>query len=368
MKKLQQVSYVLTQKHQLDISLLVAVVILTFFGLIMVYDSSAAQAFQNYNDRYFFIKQQLVWVLLGFLAMGFLTILSYQHLKKLAPVAFILSFILLLLVFVPGFGTSALGAHRWLKIGFLTIQPAEIIKLTSIIFFSALFEKRVKTILFLIFFIPVTVIIGFGQKDLGSTVVYAIAMIGLYFIAGAPLKYFIALLPIFFLGGIGFILSSSYRLQRVLAFFDPFADPQGFTYHILQILIALGSGGFWGLGIGQSRQKFNFIPEVTTDSIFAVVGEELGFLGSTLLILLIGFMLIRSFKIASSTLDNFGKLLSSGIVLWLGAQVIINLSAMVALIPLTGVPLPFISYGGSALMMNLVAIGILLNISKMSKS
>lgn len=358
------ISEVMTQKHQLDVPLLISVMLLTLFGLVMVYDASAAQAFQNYQDKYFFIKQQFIWVVLGILAMALLSLFNYQHFKKLALPILLLAFGLLLLVFVPGLGVSALGAHRWLNIGFINIQPVEIIKLASVIFFSALFHKGVKTMPFLIIFAMVAIIVGLMQKDLGSTVVYTIIAVGLYFLAGAPLKYFFALVPLVLLGGAIFILSSSYRLKRVLAFFDPFSDPQGFSYHISQILIALGSGGWFGLGIGQSRQKFNFIPEVTTDSIFAVIGEELGFLGSATLILLISFILFRIFSIAQNSQDPFGKLLASGIGLWLGAQVIVNLSAMVAIIPLTGVPLPFISYGGSALLTNLVAIGILLNISK----
>lgn len=358
------ISVVMTQKHQLDVPLLVAVMLLTLFGLVMVYDASAAQAFQNYQDKYFFIKQQFIWVILGILAMTLLSIFNYQHFKKLALPILLLAFGLLLLVFVPGLGVSALGANRWLNIGFINIQPVEIIKLASVIFFSALFQKGVKTMPFLIIFAMVAIIVGLMQKDLGSTVVYTVIALGLYFLAGAPLKYFFALVPLVLLGGAIFTLSSAYRLKRVLAFFDPFSDPQGFSYHISQILIALGSGGWFGLGIGQSRQKFNFIPEVTTDSIFAVIGEELGFLGSAALILLISFILFRIFRIAQNSQDPLGKLLASGIGLWLGAQVIVNLSAMVAIIPLTGVPLPFISYGGSALLTNLVAIGILLNISK----
>lgn len=358
------ISEVMIQKHQLDVPLLISVMLITLFGLVMVYDASAAQAFQNYQDKYFFIKQQLVWVVLGILAMALLSLFNYQHFKKLALPILLLAFGLLLLVFVPGLGVSALGAHRWLNIGFINIQPVEIIKLASVIFFSALFQKGVKTMPFLIIFAMVAIIVGIMQKDLGSTVVYTIIAVGLYFLAGAPLKYFFTLVPLVLLGGAIFTLSSSYRLKRVLAFFDPFSDPQGFSYHISQILIALGSGGWFGLGIGQSRQKFNFIPEVTTDSIFAVIGEELGFLGSASLILLMSFILFCIFKIAQNSQDPFGKLLASGIGLWLGAQVIVNLSAMVAIIPLTGVPLPFISYGGSALLTNLVAIGILLNISK----
>jgi cell division protein FtsW len=169
---------------------------------------------------------------------------------------------------------------------------------------------------------------------------------------------------------LGFLLitfTSDYRKQRILAFLDPFSDPQGYSYHISQVLIALGSGGLTGLGLGQSRQKFEYIPEVTTDSIFAIVGEELGFVGCLVLIGLLSYLIYRGFKISESASDPYGKILAFGLTAWLGIQALINLAAMVSLIPLTGVPLPFISYGGSALLANLVAVGILLNISKRAK-
>lgn len=355
-----------TQRHQVDIRFLGAVVFLCLFGLLMVYDASQVEAFRDFGDKYYFIRQQIIWVTLGFIALTFFSFFDYHHLKRFATPFFLISFILLLLVFIPGLGISAGGAHRWLKISFLTIQPAEIIKLSSIIFFAALFQKQLKAPLFLLITAAVIAIVGIFQRDLGTAVVFSMIAFGLYFVAGAKIAYFLGLL---FMGGvsfIGFILSSAYRKQRVLAFLDPFSDPQGFSYHISQVLIALGSGGLFGLGIGQSRQKYSFIPEVTTDSIFSVVGEELGLIGSIILISLIGFFIIRGFKIAESAPDNFGKLLASGLAIWLGTQVVINLAAMVSLIPLTGVPLPFISYGGSALLANLVAVGILLNISRQS--
>ena len=351
------------QQH-VDFGLLMIVAILVTFGLVMVYDSSVVQAFKDFGNKYFYIRQQLIWVLLGSGALFFFSKFNFHHLKKIALPFLIVSFVMLIAVFIPDLGVNAGGAHRWLKVGPVTVQPAEIIKLASIIFFAALFEKKIKNGPFILVVGAVSVIVGVLQKDLGSVVVYFLTALTMYIFAGAKLKYLTGMIPFAILAAIGFILSTPYRKQRVLAFLDPFSDPQGYTYHISQVLIALGSGGLFGLGIGQSRQKFEYIPEVTTDSIFAIVGEELGFIGSAFLIGMFILLLYKCSKIVENTHDGFGKLLAFGLTSWIATQTIINLAAMVSLIPLTGVPLPFISYGGSALLVNLVAIGILLNISR----
>ncbi len=360
-------SHVYTQKHGIELSLLLVVVVLTLFGLLMVYDASAAQAYQTLADKYFYIRQQLIWSLLGFMGLVFASFFDYNIYKKLALPLFLVSLVLIVIVTIPGVGTSAYGAHRWLKIGSFTLQPAEIIKLSSIIYFALLLLKKGRSIAFFVLLAFIALVVGLLQRDLGTTVVFTIVSLGMYFLSGSSLKYFLSFIPL--IGGafVLLITSSAYRRNRVLAFLDPFADPKGYTYHISQVLIALGSGGFWGRGIGQSRQKFNFIPEVTTDSIFAIVGEELGFVGCLVLISCLTFLVYKAFSIALKTEDEFGKLLACGIALWLGAQAVVNLGAMVSLIPLTGVPLPFISYGGSALLANLVSVGILLNISKATK-
>lgn len=340
---------------------------LTIFGLIMVYDSSVVQAFQDFGDKYYYIKQQLIWVVLGLAAMGFFSVLDYHFLKKIAFPFFLFSLMLLIFASIPGLGEAGGGAHRWLRLGPMTIQPAEIIKLSSIMYFATLFEERKGMFRFVVGLVMVSFIIGFLQKDLGSTIVYFLTSVTTFLLAGAPMGLFVLSFPAVVLGGVGIILSSTYRVERVKAFFDPFADPQGYTYHIAQVLIALGSGNWFGLGLGQSRQKFEFIPEVSTDSIFAIVGEEFGFFGSVALIAMISYLVYRGFEISRSAADDFGRFLGFGLTLWLGIQAALNLAAMVALVPLTGVPLPFISYGGSALLANLVAVGILLNISKTSR-
>lgn len=351
----------------LDLPLLFSVGLLVIFGLVMVYDASVVHAFRDFGDKYYYIKQQLVWVVLGFGLMFAFSIFDYHRLKALAVPGMLLSFLLLLAVFIPSLGVSAGGAHRWLRLGFLSVQPTEIIKLASVLFFASIFEKVSNLKLFLFVLLAASVIIGIFQRDMGSAIVFIILACSMYIVSGAPLKYLLALSPLSLIALIYFIWVSSYRKNRILAFLDPFADPQGYTYHISQILIALGSGGLFGIGLGQSRQKFEYIPEVTTDSIFAVIGEELGFLGALALIGVFLFLVYRGIAISEKAPDSFGRLLSFGVVVWIGSQALINLAAMTSLIPLTGVPLPFISYGGSALLTNLVGIGILLNVSKFTK-
>ncbi|MDO8498824.1 MAG: putative lipid II flippase FtsW [bacterium] len=357
---------VFAQKQKVDLVLLGLVVFLSLFGLLMVYDASQFEAFRDFGDKYYYIKQQVFWVVLGFGALGFFSFFDYHRLQKLAIPFFLFSLLLLLMVFVPGLGVKAGGAHRWLRGPGFNIQPVEIIKLSSVIFFASFFKKGIKSLPFIFLVGLVAGIIGLLQKDLGSAAVYVLTSFGIYLVAGAPLWQLGGFLVTGIVGFISFVLIAPYRRQRILAFLDPFTDPQGFSYHISQVLIALGSGGLFGLGIGQSRQKFAYIPEVTTDSIFSVIGEEFGFLGSLILIGVITYFILRGFKIAERASDNFGKFLAAGLTIWLGVQAVINLAAMVALMPLTGVPLPFISYGGSALLANLVAVGILLNLSKQS--
>lgn len=350
-----------------DFGLVGVAVVLVLMGLIMVYDASVVHAYKDFGDKYYYVRNQSMWVGLGFLCLFFFSKFKYSFLKFLALPMFVVSLLMLLAVHIPGLGVDAGGAHRWLNLGFVAIQPAEIVKLTTIIFFATLFAKKIRLSPFWLTVVGITAVLGILQKDLGSAIVFFLTMVGFYVVSGAPLKPFVYGAPVAAVISFLLVIFYPHRIARVKAFLDPFGDTQANTYHIAQVLIALGSGGLTGLGIGQSRQKFEYIPEVTTDSIFAIVGEELGFLGSVFLIGLLSFLVYRGFKIAERTDDYFGKLLAYGLTMWLGIQTIVNLGAMVSLIPLTGVPLPFISYGGSALLVNLVAVGILANISKSAK-
>jgi cell division protein FtsW len=364
MKKIKY--HLSTQSNTLDFPLLGVVILLTLFGLIMVYDASIIQAYRDFGDSIYYIRQQLIWSLLGAGVLLFFLNFPYQSLKKFAIPALLVSSVLLIAVFIPGLGVSVGGAHRWLNLGFATIQPAEVFKFWAVIALASWFIKIAKFRVFLMVSVIGVLLMGLLQRDLGSAIVFAVTSSIIYIASGGAFWKLALGFPIGLAAILGLIITSEYRRKRVLAFLDPFSDPQGFTYHISQVLIALGSGGLSGLGLGQSRQKFEYIPEVTTDSIFAIVGEELGFFGGLILILLFAFLIVRGFKIAENCPDKFGQILAIGLTSWLGVQAIINLSAMVALIPLTGVPLPFISYGGSALVANLAAVGILLNISRRS--
>lgn len=355
-----------SQKKNLDFNLSLTCGILVIFGLLMVYDASVIQGLRDFNDGYYYIRQQTIWVTIGLILLIFFAQFDYRKFKALALPLIFISLLALIAVFIPGFGISGGGAHRWLKLGPITLQPAEIIKLTGVIFLATVFEKKARILPGVLLLILITVITAILQRDLGSTLVFVAIAVSLYFASGGAIWHFALLLPSVIVTLFFLIFTQSYRSKRILAFLDPFSDLQGFTYHISQVLIALGSGGLFGLGLGHSRQKFEYIPEVATDSIFGIIGEELGFLGGIFVIMLFANLLIRGFKIAESAQDNFGRILALGLTSWLGIQVIINLSSMVSLLPLTGVPLPFISYGGSALVANLMAVGILLNISKQS--
>lgn len=358
-------SYTNVQKTSWDFNLITIVGVLLTFGLLLVYDASLSQAIHDYSDGYYYIKQQLIWVGIGLVISFFFSIFDYHRLKSLSVLGIAGSCVLLFLVFIPGLGTEVGGASRWLNLGIFSLQPTEIFKLSVIIWLASIFEKKVRIMPLLILLSAGTLVLAILQRDLGSAIVLILMSLIIYLVSGGSVKKIALIFPTGLVAFLILILTSEYRRKRVLAFLDPFSDPQGFTYHISQVLIALGSGGLFGLGLGQSRQKF-YIPEVTTDSIFAIVGEELGFFGALFLIALFILLINKGFKIAKNAPDRFGMILAAGLTSLIAIQAIINIGSMVALFPLTGVPLPFISYGGSALVVNLAAVGILMNISRKS--
>lgn len=330
----------------------------------MVYNASPVTALRDFGDPFYLARLQLIWTLVAVVAGIVAYKINYKIFEQFAPIFMIGAILLLLAVFIPGFGVKIYGAQRWISVGgIFSIQPAEIAKLAYVAYLAALFSKKLKLTPFLVVTALVAAIVLL-QRDLGTTVVISTVGLIMYFLAEAPLAHFFTIIPVGILAAAVFVLGSDYRRSRLLSFLDPTQDPQGTSYHINQILIALGSGGIFGVGLGQSRQKYGFIPEVTTDSIFAIVGNEFGFIGSLILIILFAIIIIRGFQIAKGTNDRFGKLLALGITSWIGVQTFINLAGMVALLPLTGIPLPFISYGGSSLVSVIMSVGILLNISK----
>ncbi|PIU03154.1 putative lipid II flippase FtsW [Candidatus Shapirobacteria bacterium CG08_land_8_20_14_0_20_39_18] len=351
------------QIRRIDILLFYLTVALSIFGVLMIFEASSVTAFQDFGDKYYYIRQQIIWIIIGFISLAIFSKINYQVLRKISPILILATIGFLILVLVPGIGIKLLGARRWINLGFFGFQPAELVKLSLVIYLSSVFTSKSR-FLPLIFVLGLLNLLILLEPDLGTAVIISITGFILYFVSGAPLLSLIGFITSSLIGGIILIISSSYRRARLLTFFDPNRDPLGSSYHLHQILLALGSGGLFGVGIGASRQKYAYLPEATTDSIFAVIAEELGFIGALVLIGLFLIIIWRGFKIAVETPDRFGQLLAVGITSWIGIQMVVNLAAMVSLIPLTGVPLPFVSYGGSSLVINLAGIGILLNISR----
>jgi cell division protein FtsW len=269
------------------------------------------------------------------------------------------------IVLIPGIGSTVYGARRWINFGFFSFQPTELAKIAVILYLSSwfLYKERKR---FLHFILILGSIIGLTmlQPDLGTSLIIFSLFISIYFISGENLKYLYAFFPVALVGILGLILTSPYRLKRLMSFLDPSADPEGSSYHIRQILISLSSGGIFGRGFSNSRQKYQFLPEAHTDSIFAIIGEEVGFIGGFLLISLYIFLLYSIYRVALKSKDRFGFLLSGAILTLLSLQAIINLGGMVAIMPLTGVPLPFISYGGSSLLIFYSLMGIVISVAR----
>ena len=361
------------RKHKLlknsqtfDKKLLFLTLVLTLVGLVALTDASAPLAQKNFSDKFFFVKQQLIWAFFGICLFFIVSRLNYKIWEKTASLLFFASLLGLLLVFIPNIGERFLGARRWVSLGPLTFQPSEFVKLTLALYIAKLSTRDKKYLAYLLPIILSSFLIML-QPDLGTTIVIVgMAMVQI-FVAGVPLAFFSLTLLVGGILGSILIMFSDYRKDRLLTFFERSRDPLDKSYHIRQILIALGSGGLFGVGLGHSRQKYLFLPETATDSIFAVISEEVGFLGAALLILAFVFFIIRGIYIAKRAPDKFSRILAIGIVSWIGGQAFLNISSMVALVPLTGIPLPFFSYGGSSLVTILIACGILLNISSYAK-
>jgi cell division protein FtsW len=358
--------------HAPDPWLILATLFLVGFGLLMVSSASVVESYQATQSNTYYFTRQAIFALFGLLAWFVIQKFDYHKLKPLATIGLGISIVLLLAVFIPGLGFSAGGSRRWLGAGDLTLQVTEALKLGLIIYLAYWFElkgSRVRGFYStLLPFVLLLAILGgliMAQPDMGTTVVVAGIALAMYFAAGANPTHFTGVI----VGGVlvawGLIKAAPYRAARFLTFLNPERDPLGAGYHINQALIALGSGGILGLGFGHSRQKFDFLPEASSDSIFAVIGEELGMLGVMFLVILpLAIFVWRGLKIAKNAPDAFGRLTALGLTVWIGWQAVINIGAISGLMPLTGVPLPFISQGGSSLVFILIAAGVLLNISR----
>ncbi len=351
------------QKVSIDKSFLILIIVFVFVGLIAIADASAPQALNTYGDKFYLFKQQLMWAGIGFTALFVTSKIHYSFWEKLATPLFFVSLALLIVVLLPHLGFKALGARRWIDAGIFSIQPSEIIKLSLAMFLAKVASKN-KTAMS--YFLPLVIVAGLImlQPDLGTTLVVAVIGLSQIFVSGISPLYFAGALGVGALGTYLLILISPYRKERLLTFLQAERDPLGSSYHIRQVLLGLGSGGIFGVGLGASRQKYLFLPESSTDSIFAVIAEELGLVGGFAVILLFVYFVFKGVRLAISAPDTFARVLALGITAWIGGQAFFNIASMVALVPITGIPLPFISYGGSSLVTVLSACGILLNIGK----
>ena len=361
------------QSHQPDFILLTTVGLLVFFGMLFLSSTSSSLAFnQRDQDIYFFVKQQITHGLLPGLLFFYLALrINYQTYKKYFKLFFIGSVILLLVVFIPGLQLTGASAKSWIVLGSISLQTSEIVKLCFILFLAGWLEREGSRIKHwrsgawpFIIFLGIISLLLILQPDIGTLSIIVLTSLAMYFVAGANWKHFLAMIGMGFVALIAMVKAAPYRMDRFLAFMDADRDPLGISYQIRQALIAVGSGGWFGLGLGYSRQKFNYLPEPAGDSIFAIIAEEIGFVFAVLFILLFATLMIRGFHIVRSAPDNFGKFIALGIVVWLSAQIFINIASIIGLLPLTGVPLPLVSLGGTNLLITLLSIGILANISK----
>lgn len=362
--------------QEIDKPLAIIAGFLLVFGFAMLYSASVAVGIDRFGDSLYYVKKQAVALLVGSVALYLGYRIDYRLWQKWSFMLLLGSLLLLLAVFIPGIGIHGQGAQRWIDVGFYTFQPSELVKLTLIIYLSAWIAERGERAIRdvrtgAIPFISVMAILAFlilSQPDLGTLLIISFIGLALFFVGGAKLTHVAAIISAGIFGVLVAIKAAPYRLARLTSFLNPAADPQGAGYHISQALIAVGSGGFFGRGLGHSRQKFLYLPEVTGDSIFAVIGEELGFVFSAALLVLFVLFFWRALVIARNASDTFGKLIAIGIGTWITAQAFINISAMLAILPLTGMPLPFISYGGSSLIVCMAGLGILLHIAKHGKT
>lgn len=361
-------------QHEPDWSLIITAAVIIVFGLIMLSSASLVVAYNIHNDSYYFFKHQLFGLSLGIIAFLFFARADYHQWKKYAFGFLIFSVVMLLLVFIPGLGAEYGKSRSWINIFGFSLQPSEFVKLTFLLYLAAWLESRHKKLGDISQGIgPFVVILGIIgllmllQPDIGTLSIIALISLIVYFVGGGNIKHILAII-LFSVAAIGIMAHfMPYQANRVKCFIDPSYSKDEFCYQINQSLIAVGSGGIFGRGLGASRQKYSYLPEVYNDSIFAVIGEETGLVMSAGLVLLFMFLFYRGYLISKRAPDGFGSNLAIGIASWLVIQAIINIGGMIKLMPMTGVPLPLISYGGSALLAALSALGILVNISRQTR-
>jgi cell division protein FtsW len=348
---------------------------LLILGLVMILSASSVTSFATYGSSFRYFEKQLIWAVLGVVAyLGFARF-DYKKLRGVGYISVVVSALMLLAVLIPGVGITAGGSSRWLGFGALSFQPSEVAKLTLVLFAAEVFSRKDERSLkeFLHAMIPVVPVAGFLamlimlQPDLGTTVLVGFVAIGVMFVAGTPLVY---LIPVVGAGSglaAAVAMLKPYMRARLLVFMHPWADPLGKGYQTIQSLIAMGSGGWLGVGLGASRQKWAYVPNAHTDFIYAILGEEMGLLGTLAVLGMFAFLAYLGIKVARRAPDRFGMLVASGITVWISLQALINMGAVSGALPVTGVPLPLVSFGGSSLVITLVGMGILTNIATQSR-
>jgi len=362
--------------------IIISVFLLVCIGILMVYSSTVLISMNKYSNSFHFLLSHIVTVFVGITTMVILSRIDYKNLRRplfhiasfqvsLVHVLLLVAMILLLLVFVPGIGISAKGARRWIRLWPTTFQPSEFVKIVMVIFLADYMDKnlhRMKDLRYGIM-IPVGVMVLFQgvimlQPDFGAVMSIGILTVGLLILGGLRLRYIGCMLLFAIPVAFKLATSASYRVKRITCFTDPWKEPLGCGFQLVQSFIAFGNGGLTGLGLGGSKQKLYFLPEVHTDFIYSLIGEELGLIGAVFVLALFFYLFIKGIKVAGKTNDSFSYFLTLGLTMMIGVQVIINFAVTTGLMPTKGLPLPFISYGGSSLLINLAAVGILINISR----
>jgi cell division protein FtsW len=360
------------ERHQVSYALLTAVLALVAIGVVMVYSASSVRSYLASSDPGAQGMQQAIWALLGLAAMLLASRVDFRLLRYLAIPAYVVTLVLLAVVLLPSVGSEVAGSRRWIVVpGVGGFQPAELAKLAICIYLAHWLDRRGRAahsfwnglVPFALLVAPGFLLIA-AEPDLGTAGVYVVAALSMFFMAGANLLYLGAIVGGVLAAAVVMVTSTPYQLQRVESFLDPFRDPLGAGYNTIQALMALALGGIVGQGLGASKQKFLYLPAPSTDFIFAIIGEEWGLVGTLTVVALFLIIAYQGYRIAIHAPDTFSGLLAAGITTWLVVQASINMMVVSALMPVTGIPLPFISYGGSALTINLVAVGILLSISR----
>src|SRR3989344_3310258 len=346
-------------------------VILCAVGLILLSSASNVISLQRFGSQYFYLTRQAIFVGVGLVAMLLVSKINYHFYKRIALILLGLIVLLLATVLIPGIGFTSGEARSWFNFGVFFLQPAEFAKLALIIYLATYIEAKGEMMKsFFHGLLPSLAITGavagliLVQPDFGGTAAIILIAFSIYFAGSVRITHLLALVTAGLIASYALIKAAPYRLARFSAFLDPTLDPLGIGYHINQALLAVGSGGLWGYGFGQSRQKFNFLPEPIGDSVFAITAEELGFLRVAVLLTLFCLFAVLGYGVARKAPDTFGMLLAVGITSWVVIQVVFDIGAMVNILPLTGITLPFISYGGSSIIALLIGVGILLNISR----